>query len=149
VYCALPYTGIRLSATVSGILALSLNSAAYVSEIFRAGILSINKGQIEAAHALGLNTVQTMRLVILPQAVKVVIPPLASNYVACAKDTAICSSISILELLKQAMTFQAVVANPTPLIAATAIYIAFLVPLTRIAGILEKRMKTNIRRAAV
>ena len=149
IYFALPYTGVRLSATVSGILALSLNSAAYVSEIFRAGILSINRGQIEAAHALGLNTVQTMRLVILPQAVKVVIPPLASNYVASAKDTAICSSISILELLKQAMTFQAVIANPTPLVAATGIYILLLVPLTRLAGILEVKMKTNVRRAAV
>ena len=149
IYFALPYTGIRLSATVSGILALSLNSAAYVSEIFRAGILSINRGQIEAARALGLNSVQTMRLVILPQAVKVVIPPLASNYVASAKDTAICSSISILELLKQAMTYQAVIANPTPLIAATGIYILLLVPLTRLAGVLEVRMKTNVRKAAV
>jgi polar amino acid transport system permease protein len=149
IYFALPYTGIRLSAPVSGILALSLNSAAYVSEIFRAGILSIKRGQIEAAHALGLNTVQTMRLVILPQAVKVVIPPLASNYVASAKDTAICSSISILELLKQAMTFQAVIANPTPLIAATGMYILLLVPLTRLAGMLEVKMKSNTRRATV
>jgi polar amino acid transport system permease protein len=141
IYYALPYTGIVLSAMVSGILALALNSSAYISEIFRAGIESIHRGQIEAASALGLNSVQTMRLVILPQAFRVVIPPLASNYVASAKDTAICSAIAILELLKSAMQVQAWKANPTPLIAATAIYIILFVPLTRLAGVLENRMR--------
>ena len=94
IYYALPFMGIRLNAIMSGILALGLNSSAYVSEIFRAGFLSIKKGQIEAAHALGLNPIKTMRLVLLPQAFRVVIPPLVSNYVASAKDTALASSIS-------------------------------------------------------
>ena len=143
IYFALPYTGITLSAKVSGILALTLNSAAYVSEIFRAGIGSVHHGQIEAARALGLTPVKTMRLVILPQAFRVVIPPLASNYVASAKDTAIASSISILELLKSAMQLQAWRANPTPIIAATGIYILFLVPLTRLSGMLERRMRVR------
>ncbi|MBC7222682.1 MAG: amino acid ABC transporter permease [Anaerolineae bacterium] len=143
IYYALPYTGLTLSAMASGILALGLNSSAYISEIFRAGILSVHHGQIEAAHALGLNSWQTLRLVILPQAFRVVIPPLASNYVASAKDTAICSAISILELLKSAMQVQAFRANPTPLIAATALYLLFLVPLTRLAGVLESRMRVR------
>jgi polar amino acid transport system permease protein len=143
IYYALPYTGVALSAMVSGIVALSLNSSAYISEIFRAGILSVKHGQIEAARALGLTPMQTMRLVILPQAFRVVIPPLASNYVASAKDTAICSAITILELLKSAMQIQAFRANPTPLIAATGLYILFFVPLTRLAGILERRMKAK------
>ncbi len=143
IYYALPYTGIVLDAPVAGILALSLNSSAYVSEIFRAGILSVHHGQIEAARALGLNATQTMRLVILPQAFRVVIPPLTSNYVASAKDTAICSSITILELLKSALQFQAFKANPTAIIAATAIYIIVFVPLTRFAGVLESRMRTR------
>ncbi len=140
IYFALPYTGVRLSARVSGILALSLNSAAYVSEIFRAGISSVKHGQIEAARALGLTPAKTMRLIILPQAFRVVIPPLASNYVASTKDTAIASSISILELLKSAMQLQAWRANPTPIIAATGIYILLLVPLTRLSGVLERKM---------
>ena len=76
IYYALPFMGISLSAILSGILALGLNSSAYVSEIFRAGFLSIKKGQIEASSALGLNPIQTMRFVILPQAFRVVIPPL-------------------------------------------------------------------------
>ncbi|RZW19399.1 MAG: amino acid ABC transporter permease, partial [Desulfobulbaceae bacterium] len=104
IYYALPFMGIRLSAIVSGILALGLNSSAYVSEIFRAGFLSVKKGQIEAANALGLNPIQTMRYVILPQAFRVVIPPLVGNYVASAKDTALASSISIIELLKAGLS---------------------------------------------
>lgn len=147
IYYALPYTGITLSPIVSGVLALSLNASAYVCEIFRAGILSVSHGQIEAARALGLSPLQTMRLVILPQAFRVVLPPLASNYVASAKDTAICSAITILELLKSAMQVQAFFANPTALIAATAMYLVFLVAMTRVAGMLEKRMRT--RRATV
>jgi len=143
IYFALPYTGVTLSAKVSGILALSLNSAAYVSEIFRAGISSVKHGQIEAARALGLTPAKTMRLIILPQAFRVVIPPLASNYVASAKDTAIASSISILELLKSAMQLQAWRANPTPIIAATGIYILLLVPLTRLSGVLERTMRVR------
>lgn len=143
IYYALPYMGITLSPIVSGVLALSLNASAYVSEIFRAGILSVSHGQIEASRALGLNSVQTMRLVILPQAFRVVLPPLASNYVASAKDTAVCSAITILELLKSAMQVQAFYANPTALIAATGIYLIFLVILTRLAGLLETRMRTR------
>jgi polar amino acid transport system permease protein len=144
IYYALPYTGIRLSPVVSGVLALTLNSSAYVCEIFRAGILSVSHGHIEAARGLGLTALQTMRLVILPQAFRVVMPPLTSNYVASLKDTAICSTITILELLKSAMQIQAFHANPTALIVATGIYILILVPLTRLAGVLESRMKVRL-----
>jgi len=149
IYYALPYLGIRLDAILSGVIALGLNSSAYVSEIFRAGILSVKKGQIEAAHALGLTSMQTMRLVLLPQAFRVVLPPLVSNYVSSAKDTAICSSISIIELLKAGLSEQALLASPSPLIFSTALYLLLFVPLTRFSSMLEKRMKTNQRRANV
>ena len=145
IYYALPFMGIRLSAIMSGILALGLNSSAYVSEIFRAGFLSIKKGQIEAAHALGLNPIQTMRLVLLPQAFRVVIPPLVGNYVASAKDTALASSISIIELLKAGLSQKSLLANPSPLIFVTVLYLAMFVPLTRFSGYLEKRMKAGQR----
>jgi len=144
-YYALPFMGIRLSAIMSGILALGLNSSAYVSEIFRAGFLSIKKGQIEAAHALGLNGLQTMRLVILPQAFRVVIPPLVGNYVASAKDTALASSISIIELLKAGLSQKSLLANPSPLIFVTVLYLVMFVPLTQFSGYLEKRMKASQR----
>ena len=145
IYYALPFMGIRLSAIVSGILALGLNSSAYVSEIFRAGFLSIKKGQIEAAHALGLNPIKTMRLVLLPQAFRVVIPPLVSNYVASAKDTALASSISIIELLKAGLSEKSLLANPSPLIFVTALYLVMFIPLTRFSGFLENRMKASQR----
>jgi len=145
IYYALPFMGISLSAILSGILALGLNSSAYVSEIFRAGFLSIKKGQIEASSALGLNPIQTMRLVILPQAFRVVIPPLVGNYVASAKDTALASSISIIELLKAGLSQKSLLANPSPLIFVTVLYLVMFVPLTRFSGYLEKRMKESQR----
>ena len=144
-YYAFPFLNIRLSAIMSGILALGINSSAYVSEIFRAGFLSIKKGQIEAAHALGLNSVKTMRLVVLPQAFRVVIPPLVGNYVASAKDTALASAISITELLKAGLSQKALLANPSPLIFVAVVYLMLFVPLTQFAGFLERKMKRSQR----
>jgi His/Glu/Gln/Arg/opine family amino acid ABC transporter permease subunit len=149
IYYALPYLGVRLDAVLSGILALGLNSSAYVSEIFRAGILSVKKGQLEAAHALGLTTMQTLRLVLLPQAIKVVLPPLVGNYVGSAKDTALCSSISIIELLKAGLSEQALLANPSPLIFSTVLYLLLFVPLTRLSSVIEARMKLSQRKVNV
>jgi polar amino acid transport system permease protein len=149
IYYALPFLGIRLSAVISGILALGLNSSAYVSEIFRAGFLSIKKGQIEAAHALGMNAVKTMRLVLLPQAFRVIIPPLVSNYVASAKDTALASAISITELLKAGLSQKSLLANPSPLIFVTVLYLVMFVPLTRFSGFIEKKMKAGRRQVRV
>ena len=145
IYYALPFLNIRLSAIMSGILALGLNSSAYVSEIFRAGFLSVQKGQIEAAHALGLNAVKTMRLVLLPQAFRVVMPPLVSNYVASAKDTALASAISIIELLKAGLSQKSLLANPSPLIFVAVVYLMLFVPLTQLAGFLERKMKRSQR----
>jgi polar amino acid transport system permease protein len=145
IYYALPFLNIRLSALMSGILALGLNSSAYVSEIFRAGFLSIKKGQFEAAHALGLTPMQTMRLVLLPQAVRVVLPPLVGNYVASAKDTALASAISIIELLKAGLSQKSLLANPSPLIFSAVLYLVMFVPLTRVSGLLERRMKAGVR----
>jgi polar amino acid transport system permease protein len=149
IYYALPYLGITLDAVPSGILALGLNSSAYVSEIFRAGILSVKKGQLEAARALGLTPMQTMRFVLLPQALRVVLPPLVGNYVSSAKDTALCSSISIIELLKAGLSEQAMMVNPSPLIYSTVLYLVLFIPLTRLATYLEVRMKRSMRRATL
>ena len=145
IYYALPFLNIQLSAVMSGILALGLNSSAYVSEIFRAGFLSIQKGQIEAAHALGFNSMKTMRLVVLPQALRVVLPPLVSNYVASAKDTALASAISIIELLKAGLSQKSLLANPSPLIFVAVVYLMLFVPLTQLAGLLERKMKKSQR----
>lgn len=149
IYFALPFLNIRLSAFASGVLGLGLNSGAYVSEIFRAGFLSVSKGQIEASRALGMTPWQTIRKVALPQAFKSVIPPLVGNYVASAKDTALCSSISIIELLKAGTAQASLNANPSPLIFVAILYLILFVPLTRLCGYIEKRMKKNERQITV
>lgn len=149
IYYGLPFLNIRLSAFASGVLGLGLNSGAYVSEIFRAGFLSVNRGQIEASRALGMTPWQTIRKVALPQAFKSVIPPLVGNYVASAKDTALCSSISIIELLKAGTAQQSLNANPSPLIFVTVMYLILFVPLTRFCGYIEVKMKKTERQVTV
>ncbi len=141
IYYALPFVGIRLSSFSSAALALSLVFAAFTAEVCRAGIENIPKGQFEAAATLGLPFWLAMRKVILPQAIRVVIPPLTSNCVSVFKDTALASVVAMPDLLKQATDAQAMMANPTPLIGAAIIYLAILWPLVRLVGYLENRGK--------
>ncbi len=139
VYYALPFVGIRFSPFVSAVVALTLVSSAYTAEIFRAGIEAIPHGQFEASQALGLSARHMMVDVILPQAIKIVIPPLTNNCINVLKDTALASVVAMPDLLKQATQAQALSANPTPLIGAALIYVALLWPLVSIVARLEKR----------
>src|SRR4051794_4691748 len=99
IYYVFPLAGVRLAPIEAGLLGLGINYGAYLSEGFRAGIVAVQKGQWEAAGALGLTRWQIMRLVVLPQAVRVVIPPLGNYFVSLFKDTALVSTISIAELM--------------------------------------------------
>ena len=139
VYYALPFVGVRLTSFASAMAALTLVSGAYTAEIFRAGIQAIPHGQFEASAALGLNQRQTMVDVILPQAVRIVIPPLTNNAINVIKDTALASVVAMPDLLKQATQAQALTANPSPLIGAALIYIACLWPLVLFVSYLERR----------
>jgi len=141
IYYALPFVGISLSSFTSATLALSLVLAAFTAEVCRAGIENIPKGQFEAAAALGLPFLVALRKIILPQALRVVVPPLTSNCVSVFKDTALASVVAMPDLLKQATDAQALMANPTPLIGAALIYLAFLWPLVRLVSHLEARGK--------
>ncbi|MCX8032372.1 MAG: amino acid ABC transporter permease [Thermoleophilia bacterium] len=141
VYYALPYVGVRLSPLVSSVLALTLCYGAYSAEIFRAGILAIPRGQIEAARSLGMTHVQAMRYVVLPQAIRLVIPPLTNELIAMIKDTSLCSVIAVAELLFRAKELMGVVANPTPVTVAAIIYVIFTIPLIRLAARLETKRK--------
>ncbi|TPP09777.1 amino acid ABC transporter permease [Rhizobium glycinendophyticum] len=145
VYYALPFVGIRLSPFLSAVTALSLVSAAYTAEIFRAGIEAIPHGQFEASAALGLSNKDTMVDVILPQAIRIVIPPLTNNCINVMKDTALASVVAMPDLLKQATQAQALAANPTPLIGAALIYIALLWPMVAIVARLEKHFSRGKR----
>jgi polar amino acid transport system permease protein len=141
IYYALPFVGIRLTPFMSAACALTLVSAAYTAEIYRAGIEAIPKGQFEASQALGLSYRHMMADVILPQAIKIVIPPLTNNCINVIKDTALASVVAMPDLLKQATQAQALEANPTPLIVAALMYIALLWPLVLLVGRLENKYR--------
>ena len=141
VYSALPYTGIVLSPEASGILTMSVVEGAFLSETFRAGINSIHAVQTEAARSLGLSGWQTMRLVVLPQAVKVIIPPYTSSLVGIMKGTALCSTITIYEMIKMAQQIQTLYGNPSSLIVATLAYLILLLPLSKFSSMVEHRLR--------
>lgn len=143
VYYALPYLGINLPATVAGIVALSVNSGAYVSEIFRAGIESIDKGQTEAARSLGMSYMQAMRYVVIPQTIKRVLPPLTNEFVALIKDSSLLSVIAIAELMRTAKEMMTWKMNPSSLTAAAIIYLIITLPLTRYVSYMEKKLKKS------
>lgn len=138
-YYALPFVGIRLSSFWAATATLSMVSCAYTAEVFRAGLQAIPSGQREASEALGLGFFHTMRDVLLPQAVRIVIPPLTSNCINVLKDTALASVVAMPDLLKQATQAQALSANPTPLIGAAVLYLLLLLPLVRMVGAFEAR----------
>lgn len=140
-YYALPFAGITLSSFAAAATALTMVLAAFTAEVVRSGIEATPKGQFEAASALGLGFWVTMRKVILPQAIRIVIPPHASNCVSVIKDTALASVVALSDLLKQATDAQALFANPSPLIGAAVIYVAILWPLVRLTGRLERRAR--------
>ncbi len=141
IFFALPYTGISLGSIMTTVLALSLGYGAYASESFRAGIESVHYGQLEAARSLGLSRWQTIRKIIMPQAIPVVIPPLTGNLVAMLKETAVASLVAAPELLKKARELYTSKTNPTSLVAAAIIYLIVLVPLVRLVNMLERRVK--------
>ncbi|TIR27386.1 MAG: amino acid ABC transporter permease [Mesorhizobium sp.] len=141
IYYALPFLGIRLSSWASAVMAFAIIMSAYSAEVFRSGIESIPKGQFEAAQALGLPFMLTLRKVVLPQAIRVVIPPMTSNCVSMFKDTSLASTVALPELLKEATNAQSLYANPSPLIGAALVYLIFLWPMVRLVSLLERRFK--------
>lgn len=124
----------------AGLAALSLNSAAYVAEIFRSGIQSIDRGQMEAGRASGLTYVQTMRHIIVPQAFRRTIPPLTNEFVMLIKDTSLVSVIGLVELLRAAQEIQSQTFNSSALTAAALIYLMICLPLIYLTNALERRL---------
>lgn len=142
IYYALPQLlGVDLAPMVAAVLALTLNSAAYVAEIFRAGIASVDPGQEEAARALGMSRAQVMRFVILPQAVRNVLPPLTNEGIALLKDSSLVSIIGLAELTRAGQELASQLAAPLAIWPLVALfYLMATLPLTRLASALEKRL---------
>jgi len=135
----LPFTGLDLPAFASVALAFLLNTSSYYGEIFRAGIESVPRGQLEAARSTGLGAAQTMAYVVVPQATRNVIPDLISNTLEVVKLTSIASVVALPELLYAARQAQSITYNATPIIAAGIIYLVCLWPLVRLLSRFEHR----------
>ena len=144
VYYALPFVGIRLTSFTAAAVTLTMVSCAYTAEIMRAGIEAVPRGQFDAANAMGLTFAQSMRDIVLPQALRIVIPPLTSNCINVLKDTALASVVALPDLLKQATQAQALAANPTPLIGAALLYLALLLPLVQLVAVFESRRRRRL-----
>lgn len=131
---------------VTSVVVLSLNSGAYVAEIFRAGIQGVDKGQVEAARSLGMNHKQAMRFVILPQAFKLVIPPLGNEFVMLLKDTSLLAAIGLSEIMKRGQVYTSVHIEPFPTYVAVAlVYLALTLTFTRLINWYERRLQTDKR----
>ncbi|MBC1417642.1 ABC transporter substrate-binding protein/permease [Listeria fleischmannii] len=136
--------GLNLSAFASGCIALTLNSAAYVAEIIRAGISAVNKGQMEAARSLGMTRGAAMRYIILPQAIKNILPALGNEFVTVIKESSVVSIIGVSELMFMTGVVQGASFKPfIPLIITSLIYFALTFSLSRLLGVAERRMKTS------
>jgi polar amino acid transport system permease protein len=129
------------SPLIWGSVALVLTYAAYIAEVFRAGIESVHESQRAAARSLGLSSWQTMRHVVLPQAIRRVVPPLMNDMVSLQKDVALVSLIGPIEILRQAGIDKSKFANFTPYIAAAAVFLLITIPLTRTTDWLIERQR--------
>lgn len=126
---------------VIGGVCFGINSGAYIAEIIRAGIESIDKGQMEAGRSLGLSNLQTMKLIILPQAVKNILPALGNEFISLIKETSVAGYIALTDLLKAAQYVSSRTWKPLPpLLIAAAIYLVLVVGLTKLLSILERRL---------
>ncbi len=148
-YCLPLFTPFKLDRLSTAIFTFVLNYAAYFAEIYRGGIESIDRGQREAAKSLGFSRWQTMRLVIIPQAVRRVIPPISNEVITLIKDTALVYVIGVPELMKAAKDANNRDVNPTAYFIAALIYLALTFLLTLVARQMEKRYSRHERKDAV
>ncbi|MBQ6974486.1 MAG: amino acid ABC transporter permease [Oscillospiraceae bacterium] len=138
---------IAINRFIPGVVALALNSSAYVAEIFRAGILAVDAGQAEAARSLGLSSWQSMRLVVLPQAIKNVLPALANELVTMVKESSICSSLGMAELMYAAQTVSGnSYITLAPFVLAALIYFVINYPASKGIEAIERRMRRGDKR---
>lgn len=145
-YFVLPYIGIRVPALTAGIIGLGLNYAAYLSEVYRATINAVDVGQPEAARALGMSEALTMRRIILPQALRIAVPPIGNYFIAMFKDTALVAVISVKELLFTAESLANTTYRYVEIFTiAFVIYFVLSYPASVFVQRLEKRLKRRVR----
>ena len=137
-------TGIDIDGFIAALIAVSLNSAAYVAEIIRSGIQSVDKGQTEASRSLGLTSNQTMRHIIMPQAVKNILPAMGNEFVTLIKETSVASTIGVADLMYASKIVQSTSFQPfDPLVIVAGIYFIFTFSLSQLIGVFERRLAHN------
>ena len=139
-FFGLPLAGINIPHFPLGVIVLFMNSAAYLCEIFRAGIQSIPKGQTEASRSLGMNAAQTMLYVIIPQTVRRVIPTMTSEFILLYKDTSLLAAVGIMEVVQYSKSIVAATGSITPYIVAALFYLIITLPLAKFVGNLEQKL---------
>lgn len=136
--------GLDINKFVAGLVAISLNSAAYMAEIIRGGINSVDKGQLEAARSLGMPHGVAMREIILPQAIKNILPALANEFITVIKESSIISILGVTELMYQQSIVKAITYKPlTPLFIASLIYFVMTFSLSKLVGVFERRLRAS------
>ncbi len=146
IFYVIPQFGIYISRFWAASIAIGLNSSAYICNIIRSGIASVGKGQIEAAHVLGLSTFQTMRYIILPQAIRVVLPALGNEFVTLVKDSSLASIIGVVELSKSGSIIRSITYDALTVFVVVAIIYLFMTTIVSFAVTkLEQRMNRHAR----
>jgi cystine transport system permease protein len=141
IFYGLPSLGITLDAFVAGLIGFTLNVGAYTSEIMRAVISSVPKGQWEASYSIGMSWRQTMKRTIMPQAARVAVPPLSNSFISLVKDTSLAAAITVPELFQAAQRIVATTYEPLILyVEAALIYLALCSVLSALQGWLERRL---------
>lgn len=140
------FASVNTSKILVAVIAFGLNSAAYVAEVVRSGIMAVDNGQFEAGRSLGLNYSQTMKSIILPQAVKNILPALGNEFISLLKETSISGYIGLMDLTKGGDIIRSITYEPfMPLIAVAIIYLVIVMILSYGVGRLERRLKKNER----
>lgn len=140
-YYALPTLGITLQPFTAAVIGLSLNCGAYMAEIIRGGIISIDKGQFEASKALGFNYFQTMYKIVLPQTFRVIIPPVGNEFIAMLKDTSLVSTIAMVELMRTATQIYSTTFKITEMLfSAAVLYLLMTTIFTTAFSFIEKKL---------
>uniref|UniRef100_UPI00403F7FBE amino acid ABC transporter permease n=1 Tax=Paenibacillus sp. FSL K6-1096 TaxID=2921460 RepID=UPI00403F7FBE len=146
IHYGLPEFGISLTPIQSGAITLTINSSAYLAEIFRAGIQGVDRGQMEAARSLGMKQGMTMRYIILPQALKNVLPAIGNEFITIIKESSIVSMIGVADLLFEARTITTITYEGlSPLVVIAVMYFVLTFTLSKLLGILERRLNTDDR----
>jgi len=145
-YAIIPALGLQISPLYAAIIAIGINSSAYISQVIRSGITSVDKGQLEAARVLGFSKMQSIRYIVLPQALRMVIPSLGNEFITLIKDSSLAYTIGVVELYKQGITMKSLTFDTmTTFTAVALIYLILTTVLSFVMNVIERKMNQHVK----